>query len=111
HPFAVAAGDLGHGRLARRLLGPPIDQRVPERRAADREADEPRHAGRARQPVAYLLVVLATAPDDAADPVAPAPPRRRPPLRAVLAPVQPFDLPHIRFDARVLELVDRLHHQ
>src|SRR3954468_19468209 len=61
HPFAVAACDLGDGGLARHLVGAPVHERVPERRAAHGEAGEPGDAGRRLQPLAHFAVVLAAA--------------------------------------------------
>src|SRR5262245_60843821 len=82
---AVAPSNLGNRLLARRLLGPPGDQRIPEIGAADRKAYEAGHRSRDAQPLPDLRVVLATPEDDAADPLAPAGARRRDDRRAVLA--------------------------
>src|SRR4051794_20387342 len=65
HPLAIAPRDLGDRGLARNLLLAPRDQRVPERRAADREADEPRHVRGRPQPLVHLLLVLTAPQDDA----------------------------------------------
>jgi hypothetical protein len=110
-PFAVTARDLGHRRLTRRLLGPPIDERVPEGRTADGKADEARHRRCNPQPFADLGVVLAAAQDDAADLVAAAAPRHRHYLHAVLAAVESLDLPDVGLDADLLQVLDRAHHQ
>src|SRR6266496_6377757 len=53
HKLPVAAGDLGHRGLLRDLLGPPVDERIPEVRPAHSEADEPRHCGDAIPRPAY----------------------------------------------------------
>src|SRR5215472_16137534 len=73
HKLPVAAGDLGDGGFPRRLLGPPVNERIPESCPAYCKANEPRNAGRYRQPLAHLFVVLASPQDDAADFVATAP--------------------------------------
>src|SRR6266446_2442490 len=111
HELAVSTRDLGDGVFPRALLGPPRDERLPEVRASDGEADEPGDAGGRRQPLAHLLVVFAAAQDDAADlrPATPASGGHDP--LAVLAPVEPLDLPDVGLDPRVLELLDRLDHQ
>src|SRR5262245_27548545 len=70
HPLAVATGDLGDGGVARGFLGAEVNNGVPEGGAADGEADETRHGGRDREPLAHLLVVFAASEDDAADLVA-----------------------------------------
>src|SRR5947209_2184649 len=64
HPLAVRRRDPPDGLVAREPLGPVFHQRVPERRPADREADEPRDPRGGRQPLPDLLVVLAAAQDD-----------------------------------------------
>src|SRR5262245_35715424 len=70
HPRAVGRGDLRSRGVARDLLGAVVHQWVPEGGPADREAGEPGNARGGRQPLAHVLVVLATAQDDAADLVA-----------------------------------------
>jgi hypothetical protein len=58
-----------------------------------------------------LPVVLAAAENDAADVVTAAIPRCRHDALAVLAAIEALDFPHIRIDAGILELADRLDHQ
>src|SRR5262245_27731284 len=111
HELPVPAGDLGDGLLPRRLPGSPPDQGVPDVGAADRESDEPPDAGRRREPLADLLRVLAPTEDDAPDVVAAATARRGHDPLAVLATLEPLDLPDVRLDPGVLELVDRRHHE
>src|SRR5215470_16492553 len=111
YELAIAPRDFGDGLLARRFFAPPGDQRIPESRAADRKADEARHTGRHRKPVSHFLIVLAAAENDATDPVAAGRPGRRYNLLAIVAPIETLNLPQIRFDAGVLELVDGLDHQ
>src|SRR6266404_3565147 len=77
HELAIARRDLGDSLFARRLLGPPGNQRIPEIGAADRKADEARHLRRNPDPFPHLLLVLAAPENDTADMVAsagPAPP-------------------------------------
>src|SRR5262245_45986958 len=64
HELPVPAGDLGDGMLSRRLLGPPADQGVPEVGAPDSEPDEARDPSCGRQPLAHLLLVLASTEND-----------------------------------------------
>src|SRR5262245_5387764 len=61
HKLAVSARDLGHGGLARYLLCPQVNERIPETGPAHCKADEPRDAGRRRQPFAHFLVIFASA--------------------------------------------------
>src|SRR5262249_21611478 len=65
-PLAVVRSDLADRVVAANLLGPVVDERVPEGGPADREANEPGHRGGRGQPLPHLLVVLAAAQDDAA---------------------------------------------
>src|SRR5262249_47948223 len=111
YKLPIAAGHLSHRGLSRGLLVPPEHKRLPEVGPTHGEADEAWHSRRCRQPFAYLFVVFATPQDDAADFVATAPTRGRHNLRAVLAAVQPLDLPHVRLYLSVLELLDALDHK
>src|SRR6476661_834501 len=108
---AIAPRDFGDSLLARRFFAPPGDQRIPKSRTADRKADEARHTGRHREPVSHFLIILAAAENDATDPIAAGRPSRCYNLLAILAPIETLNLPQIRFDAGVLELVDGLNHQ
>src|SRR5215471_11809372 len=111
HKLPIAAGYLCHSVLPRRLLVPPVDERLPEVSPTHSEADETRNAGRCRQPLANFCLVLTPPQDDAADFAATASARRRYNLRAVLAAVQSLDFPHVRLHLSVLELLDSLDHQ
>src|SRR6266478_10088137 len=111
HELPISAGDLGDGLLSGRLFAPPADQWLPEVGAADREPDEARDSGGGHQPLAHLLLVLAPAEDDAADAVPAVAARGGDDPLAVLATVEPFDLPDVRLDSGILELADRLDHQ
>src|SRR6202040_737392 len=64
-----------------------------------------------RKPVSHLLIVLAAAENDATDPIAAGHPGRRYNLLAIVAPIETLNLPQIRFDTGVLELVDGFDHQ
>src|SRR5215475_3583410 len=111
YELAIAPRDFGDDLLARCFFAPPGDQRTPESRAADRKADEARHTGRHRKPVSHFLIVLAAAENNATDPVAAGRPRRCYNLLAIVAPIETLNLPQIRFDAGILELMDSLDHQ
>src|SRR6266478_4552095 len=111
HELAVSTRDLGDGVFPCAPLGPPCDERLPEIRPSDGEADEPGDVGGRGQPLAHLLVVFAPAQDDAADLGPATPARGGHDLLAVLAPVEPFDLPDVGLDLGILELLDRLDHQ
>src|SRR5215831_14473364 len=111
HKLPIAAGHLSHSGLPRGLLITPEHKRLPEVGPTHGEADEAWYSGRRRQPFAHLFVVFATPQDDAADFVATAPTRGRHNLRAILAAVQPLDLPHVRLYLCVLELLDALDHK
>src|SRR5215467_11685440 len=111
HKLPVAASDLGDGGFPRRLLGPPVNERIPESCPAYCKANEPRNAGRYRQPLAHLFVVLASPQDDAADFVATAPVGSCHNLLAVLAAVQSLDLPDVRLHPSGLELLNGPDHQ
>src|SRR2546428_3692322 len=111
HELAVSTRDLGDGVFACGLLVPPCDERLPEVRPPDGEADEAGDGGCRHQPLAHLLVVFAASQDDAAHLGPAAPARSGHDLLAVLAPVEPFDLPDVGLDLRLLQLLDRLDHQ
>src|SRR5580692_1912241 len=109
--FAVAPGDLGDGLVPRRPFRPPRNERIPEIRAPDCEADKARNAGGDREPFANLLVVLAAPKHDAAHPLSPTGPSRGHDPRAIFAPIEALDLPDIRLDAGRLQLLDGDDHQ
>src|SRR5215467_9529144 len=111
HKLPIAAGYLCHSLLPRRLLVPPVDERVPEVSPTHSETDETRNSGRCRQPLANFCLVLTPPQDDAADFAATASARTRYNLRAVLAAVQSLDFPHVRLHLSVLKLPDSLDHQ
>ena len=98
--LAIAPGDLGNGLIARRLFAPPGDQRIPENGAADRKSDETRYSRRDFEP----FCVLSDRPRRDRERCSGhyfAPPARAAVATrfAILAPIEPFDFPQIRFDA------------
>src|SRR5262245_12931038 len=110
HELPVSARNLGHGVLARDLLRPQINERIPETGPAHGETDKSRDAGRRRQPFAYLFVIFASSQNDATHFVPVVTPRRGHNLLAVLTAVEPLDLPHVRFNPHVLQLMNGLNH-
>src|SRR5215475_2914980 len=110
HKLPIAAGYFCHSLLPRRLLVPPVDERLPEVGPTHSEADETRNSGRCSQPLANFCLVLTPPQDDAADFAATASARSGYNLRAVLAAVQSLDFPHVRLHLSVLELPDSLDH-
>src|SRR6185436_12862855 len=111
HELAVSTRDLGDRAFPRALAGPPSDQRLPEVRPADGKANEPRDAGRRRQPLAHLGLIFTPAQDDAADFAPALAARCCHDVLAVLAPVESLDLPDVGLNLGVLELLDHLDHQ
>src|SRR5262249_46964231 len=85
------------------------DELVPPERPSDREADVAGHSGALLEPVEHLALVGAAAQDDADDVVAATRPGLRDGVDAVLTALETLDLPDVRLDARVLELVHRLY--
>src|SRR5688572_3082582 len=76
HKLAVSARNLGHGVLARDLICPQVNERIPEDGSAHGETNEPRNAGRSRQPFLRLFVIFASAQNNAANFIPVAAPRR-----------------------------------
>src|SRR5262249_3805748 len=111
HNLPVSTRDLGHGGLARDLLRPQVNQRIPENGPAHGKTDEPWNAGRRCQPFAHLLVIFASAQNDATHFVPVAAPRCGHNLLTVLTAVEPLDLPHVRFNPCILQLANGLNHQ
>src|SRR5581483_1190051 len=60
HKFTVACGDLRDCLIARSFAVTPGDERIPEIRPANSEADKARNRRSGRKPMADFLVVLAT---------------------------------------------------
>ena len=86
-------------------------QRIPENGATYSKTDKARHLCRDPEPLPHFAVVLAATKNDAADMTAATSARCRYDAFAILAAIQPFNLPQIWFDAGVLKLFDRLDHQ
>src|SRR5215471_16742168 len=76
HELPVSALNLGHGGLARYLLRPQVNERIPETGPAHCKTDEPWDAGRRRQPFAHLWVIFASAQNYATYFIPVAAPRR-----------------------------------
>src|SRR5258708_4590208 len=83
--LGISTGDILYRILSRDLLCAQIHQRGPETRTADGEAGESAYSRRASQPLPHLLIVFASAEDDAADSVAPAATSRADQFFAILA--------------------------
>jgi len=75
-----------------------VDNRIPERRASDGEADESGHGRGDLEPAPDLVLVSAATEDDAADVAPVSAPRSLDEALTVLAGVETLDLPDIRFD-------------
>jgi hypothetical protein len=75
-----------------------------------READEAWDAGRYLKPLFHFSVILATAENDATDLSAPVASGSRNDRLTILATIESFDFPDIRFDAGILEISDRSRH-
>src|SRR5437762_2882083 len=90
NPLPVAPRDFLHRRGAVDSIRPPINQWLPKGRAAYGKTNEPRDAGRRRQPCADFLVVFPTTQDDATYSLATVPPRSRDKVCAILVPIHSF---------------------
>src|SRR5262245_7636312 len=95
HESAIALGDPLDSLLSRRAPVAHGDQGIPERGAANCEADESGHLRRCREPLVHFALVFPPAQNDAADLVTASVACRRHHRLAVLAPVQALDLPHV----------------
>src|SRR5579864_1996996 len=95
HPCPVLVGNPRDCRLARDLPGAVVNQRIPERRPTDCEADESRDGGCGPEPVPHLIVVLAAAQNNAADSLSAAAPGGGDDLIAIIFVFDPFDLPNV----------------
>src|SRR5262249_14015155 len=111
YELQVSMRNLRHRVRARNLLRPQVDEPVPETGPAYSATDEAFNASRRRQPFAHLPVVFASAQNDEPNFVSATASGRGHNLLAVLAAVEPFDLPYVRFDARVLQLANGPNHQ
>ena len=109
-PLPVSVGDHLRRRLGRDVPVAPGDQRIPEGGAAHGEADEARHRGGRAQP-------LATFWSSSPRPRMMQPTLSGRPRRAAATTFsqssrcRALDLPDVRLDAGVLQLLDGLHHQ
>src|SRR6266436_10313237 len=89
----------------------PSNQRFPEVGSANGESDETGHAGCRRQPFTHFLFILAATENDTAYFVASAVTSGCYNSLAVLAAVEAFNLPNVRFDVRVLEFFNGMNHK
>src|SRR5438874_10342644 len=109
--FPVTPGDFRHSRVARSLVGKKVNERIPKVGSAHGETDEAFDASRRSQPFAHFFFVFAASKNDASNFVPSAAMCYGHDLFAVFMTIQSLDLPDIRFDASVLQLVDSLNHQ
>lgn len=109
--LAVTTGDLVDSGFAGNLSGAPVRHGIPKDGAADGKADEAGDAGGRCEPFTNLGVTLAAPKNDAANGNTTIRPCRRYDLPAILSPIEALDLPHVRFDAKVLKLFDGADHQ
>src|SRR5215469_4453290 len=106
HELLIASANSVHGIFAGDVRVSQLYEGIPEHCAADGKANESRDTRRCFQPLANFLVVLAAAQNDAANFVPPAAPCGGNDFLAILGQVKPFDLPDVRFNANVLQLLD-----
>src|SRR5580693_8934351 len=111
HKLLIVVGNFLYRSFTRSFLIAPVNKRLPKVRTPNCKSDEPWHARRYRQPLSHFLVVLPAAQDDTSHFVPPVAARRGHHRLAILATIEPFDLPDIRLDMRVLEFADRLDHK
>ena len=103
-----------HGRRAPARKWLPIHDsagRCATQPLLGRGADESWHGRSSFEPAHDSLFIGATSQNDAADFAATSALRDFHDTLAVLAPIESFDLPDIRFDARILQSADSLEHQ
>src|SRR5688500_17972029 len=111
HEAKVFLGDLARRGVALEVAVLEALERVPPDRAADGEAGVALHGGALAQPVVDLVVVGPPTQYHADHAVAPVAATGLHDLLAVLTAVDSLDLPDVRLDAGVLELLDRATHQ
>src|SRR5678815_3402176 len=109
-PLTVAMCHTGHRLLSARLVRLVVGHCIPERRASDRQSDEAWHRRGGLEPLRHFLLIGTTSQDDAADIVPAAAPRRLNHALAILAAIEPFDLPDIWLDSGILHCADGLEH-
>ena len=107
-PLTEASSDSSHRGLPRDFVSAPRRHGLQPCRPADRKTDEAMDTRRDVEPAHHRLLVRPAAEDDAADRRAAVAPRRFDGLLAILATIEPLDLPDIRLDAGVLKRADRV---
>jgi hypothetical protein len=111
HKRPIATRNLTHGSVPGNLLGPPIHKRLPKYGATDGKSNEASGPRCRLKPLVNFFSVFASAQNDAPNFVATSPMCNGYDSLAVLATVEPFDLPDVRFDACILQFTDGLDHQ
>src|ERR1700730_16603914 len=107
----VTPGDFRDSGFPRGLFGKKANERLPEDRSTHGETDESVDASRRRQPFAHFFIVFTTPKNDASNFVPAAAVCYGHDLFAVFTTIESLDLPDIRLNARLLQLLDRLDHQ
>src|SRR6266446_6609542 len=107
----ISASNFGDCVISSYLACAPVNEWTPEARPAHGEANEARNCSGGSEPLADFVIVLAPAENDTADsvPAAAAGSSHNP--FAVFLTLEPFDLPHIRFNPRILKFLNGLSHQ
>src|SRR6267378_136547 len=88
------------------LLRTPVNQRIPEARPAHGEANEAGNCSCSSEPLTDFAIVLATTENDAADSVPAFTAGSSHDPFAVCLTVEPFDLPHVRLNPRILKFLN-----
>src|SRR6266404_6146171 len=107
----ISASNFGDCVISSYLACAPVNEWTPEARPAHGEANEARNCSCGSEPLADFFIVLAPTEDDAADSVpASAAGSSHNPF-AVFLTLEPFDLPYVRLDTRILKFLNGLSHQ
>src|SRR6266853_6225055 len=107
----ISTGDFSDCGISRYLLRSPVNQRIPEARPANGEANEAWNRSGGREPLEDFAMVFAPTENDASDSVpASAAGSSHNPF-AVFVTLEPFDLPHVRFNPCILKFLNGLSHQ
>jgi hypothetical protein len=106
HKLPVAAGNAGHGCVARDVIHTKVHECFPESRPAHCKADEPANPRRRCQPFPYFSLVFTSTQDDATHIIPAVTASSSHDILTVFTAIESFDLPDIRLDARVLQLLN-----
>src|SRR6266853_3158685 len=107
----ISTSNLGDRGTLCYFLRTPVNQWIPEARPAHGEANEAWNRSGGREPLEDFAIVLAPTEDDASDSVpASAAGSSHNPF-AVFVTLEPFDLPHVRFNPCILKFLNGLSHQ